>query len=276
MSVFEKFVLALQVDMNTPSTFGAWHLISFLLMIAVTAFLILRYRDADDKTVRRIFLVFWILIAFLELYKQLVFSMSSDGTTATWEYELYSFPFQFCSSPLYVLPFVIFSRDGKVRDAAIAFLCSFSLFAGLAVMIYPGDVFISYIGINIQTMVHHGSQVALGVFLAVHNRRRFDFRFFAHGIPLFAALAAVALLMNISVYHLIAGTAFADHTFNMFFISPYFDCTLPVLSAIQPLVPYPIFLMIYLLGFTLAAAVVFGIVKGVFHLTQKEPARDQA
>lgn len=47
--------------------------------------------------------------------------------------------------------------------------------------------------------------------------------------------------------------------FNIFWISPYFPTKLPILSSFRPLVPYPLFLMIYIFGFILIAATVLGM-----------------
>ena len=74
------------------------------------------------------------------------------------------FPFIFVQSPMYIAPIAAFLRPGKVRQAILNFLGTFGLFGGLAVMIYAQPVFITTIGINIQTMVHHGAQVVLGSF----------------------------------------------------------------------------------------------------------------
>jgi hypothetical protein len=55
-------------------------------------------------------------------------------------------------------------KEGKVRRALYSFLGTFCLFAGLAVMVYPNDVFTSTLGISIQTMVHHGGMTVLGIY----------------------------------------------------------------------------------------------------------------
>lgn len=264
MNFFEKIVYFLKADMEVPPSYGAWHITSFVLMLALAAVLVWKFKDSDDKTLRRILLIAWVAMVVSEIYKQVVFSMESDGVTATWSYQWYAFPFQFCSTPLYLLPILIFAKDGKVRNAVMAYMATFSLFAGLAVMIYPNDVFIGIIGINVQTMLHHGLQVVMGVLLVAYNRHHLNKRFFAWCMIVFSILATVAMLMNIVVHNLLP-----TQDFNMFYISPYFDCTLPVLSSIYPAVPYPAFLVIYILGFALLSAAVYAIEKGIVTLCSK-------
>ncbi|MBQ7363767.1 MAG: YwaF family protein [Clostridia bacterium] len=241
--------------MIKPEPYGIFHIVSFLLMVAAVAVLCALMKNSSEPAVSRMVLVAWIAIVVLEIYKQTVFTLEYENGSVTSDYQWYAFPFQFCSTPMYVLPFIAFLPDSKLRDGAIAFMSSFSLFAGLAVMLYPSDVFVSTIGINIQTMVHHSSQVILGVFFAIRYRKRLGFKYFLRGVAFYAVSVLAALALNFAVHAVLNANAI-DETFNMFFISPYFECTLPVLGSIYTVVPYPVFLVIYVLGFTAAAALV--------------------
>ena len=276
MTFFERMVALLQVEMTTPASYGIWHICFLLLAGAASVGAVWRFRDASEKTQRRLLLTVWLVLVTLEVYKQLVFSLDVTDGVADWSYQWYAFPFQFCSSPLYVLPFAIFPRSDRIRSAVMSFLATFSLFGGMAVMAYPGDVFIGMIGINIQTMVHHGSQVVLGVLMVAWNRRRMDKVFFAKGIAVFAILAAVAMILNLGVHAALVSAGMGDLTFNMFFISPYHPCTLPVLSLVYPAVPYPVFLALYLLGFSAVAGIVFGMEAGILHLIGQRNPRAEA
>ena len=263
MNAFEVIVAWLQGETEAPAIFGWYHGFCVLAVTAFTVFLCLRYRDSDEKTVRRILLFAWIAMLIVESYKQLVFSMDVEDGAAVWGYTWYAFPYQFCSTPIYVLPFAIFCKEGRVRTAALSFMMSFAFFGGLAVMVYPGDVYMAMIGINVQTMVHHGLQVVLGSYLLVRYRHRLGLRHFLSGACTFAVTVAVALALDIGVYHALAARFEDIPTFNMFFISPYFDCTLPILELVYRNVPYPVFLMIYLVGFCLAAALVYMAGRGI-------------
>ena len=208
-----------------------------------------------------------------EGYKHLVFTYNvNELGELVKKLEWYSFPFQLCSSPLYVLPFVIFMKEGKVRDCFIAFLTTFSLFGGLAVLILPNDVFVSRIGINVQTMVHHGLQLLIGVLLTARCRRRLTLKYYLGGAAVFAVLLAIAMGLNEWGYWYITVKELAGMEFNMFYLSPHYRCTLPVLSGIQPTVPHPVFLAIYALGFLLIALLIFGIEKGIVHCINKRAA----
>lgn len=268
MNAFDRFVEAISPRSSIPPSYGFYHIFCIILVIALTVALCVFFRNANEKVMRRILLIAWICMVIGEGYKQLVFSMNIHGGVAVWAYPWYSFPFQLCATPLYFLPFAIFCR-GKIQEIAIVFLSTFAFFGGLVVMIYPGDVFASIIGINIQTMVHHGLQVAIGIYLAVYKRKELCFKHFLKSIPAFVVAISFALILNVVFYHAYPAGDSGVPVFNMFFISPYFPCTLPLLSLIYPIVPYPVFLLIYIIGFTVAALAVYYAIFGIYRLVLK-------
>jgi hypothetical protein len=269
MNLFYRILNLLEATMETPTNFGWFHLMFIAIAILSTVFLCVKFRNCSDKVFRQIALIGWILIVSLEVYKQIIYSYNFDNGVVTWDYQWYAFPYQFCSTPLYALPFIIFLKDGKIRDAFIMYMSTFSLFAGLAVFAYPNDVFISIIGINIQTMIHHGLQIVFGIYFAVYSRKKYTLYSFLKSVYVFVGFSLLAILLDISVYKIFI-TKGIDETFNMFFISPYFPCTLPVLSIIYEKINYIIFLFMYIIGFVFAALSAYGVEKLFINLSRKE------
>ena len=270
MSFLEKMLYSIGWEMTRPGNYGWFHLLFVAIAISAIVFLCVKYKDADEKKIKKILLIAWIILMVGETVKQLIFSFDSDGITAVWDYQWYAFPYQLCGTPLVVLPVAAFSRkEGKIYNACIAYLLTFSLFGGLAVYFYPNDVFIETVLINLQTMIHHGLQVVIGIFLVVHNRKKLNYKYYIGAVVTFVILVVIALIMNIGVYNVFQANGI-DETFNMFYISPYFECTLPVLSAIYPQVPYPVFLALYIFGFMIIAAILLYGAKGITYLTSKK------
>ena len=202
-------------------------------------------------------------MVLFEAYKQLVYPWNT--ATLTWRYPWYIFPFQLCSTPLYVLPVLIFSKNEKVKDACAAFLMTFSLFGGLVTILYPPQVFVSTIGVNIQTMVHHGLQIVIGVFLACYYRKKLNLKFYFKGVIVFLITFIIALALNFIV------PQFINESFNMFYISIYEPCTLPLLGDfIYPNVPWAVFLLIYLVGFTIIGLIFYYIEFGFSKINIKK------
>ena len=263
MNWFEKIVYLLQAEMEEPTVLSSFHIMAvvFTLLFTVGA-CIWFVKKPNEKALRRFIFVCWLIMAAFEIYKQVVFAFDYNVETGvvTWDYEWYSFPFQFCSTPLYLFPFVALLKDGKVRNSIIAFLSTFALAGGLIVMAYPGTVFIPMIGINIQTMVHHGLQLTIGVLLVVFYRKKLNFKTFLTGIIVYGVIISIAMALNLLV------PLGVDETFNMFFISPKYECELPLLNVVYDKTPYMVFFLIYLIGFILIALIVFGILKLVYFL----------
>jgi hypothetical protein len=195
-------------------------------------------------------------------------SIGEDGVLS-FSYQWYRFPFQLCSTSLWILPFIILLPPGRVRNGLMGYMALFSFVAGLIVMIYPGDVFNYPIITNLHTMVHHGSQVALGIFFMSHERKKYSMRYFVGGAITFVALLAIACVLN-EVMHEIFLAYGEVHTFNMFYVSPYHPCTLPVMSEIYKLVEYPIFLFVYTLGFLFIGFIIYFIAGFFNYLFDKD------
>lgn len=265
MNFWASLIELTSLKMTEPTSYGWFHLMFVAITVVVSVLMCVFFRNASERGTRIICFVLWLIIALFEVYKQLNFTFSVEDGVILSDYQWYAFPFQLCSTPLYVLPFVAFLPDGKLRDAATSYIIAFSIFGGLCVYVFPGDVFIETIGINVQTMVHHGIQIIAGVFLAAKYRDKLKIGYYLKGGIVFAVMTVIAMVMNIAVQKAIYAAGL-DDTFNMFYISPYHDCTLPVLSVIYPLVPYPVFLAIYVVGFIAAAAIIFYAAKGVVAL----------
>ena len=261
-----EIIRFLDLEMKTPEMYGWFHLLAWAITLVTTWAVCHFFKKPSEKTVRKILFITSVTVIFLEIYKQTCFTFSYDGTTITADYQWYAFPFQFCSTPMYVGLLASLIKRERVHKALCAYLSTFALFAGTAVMFYPSTVFMSTIGINIQTMICHGSMIVIGIFLMFSGYVKVEHKTILKAIPVFAITLLSAICMN-EIAHLSGLLETED--FNMFFISPYCEPSLPVLSLIQPLVPFPVELIIYIAGFSLAAYIMLLIALGVKNLHNK-------
>jgi len=257
---FLKFISA---EMETPVSFGWYHFMCLGIVIAITVLFCIKLRDCSDKTFRFITLIGWIIIVLLEIMKQFIFTYSVENNKIVADFQWYAFPYQLCSSPLYILPFVAFMKDCKLREFFTSFISTFSLFGGLVVLIYPNDVFIETTAINIQTMIHHGLQVVFGIWYAVHFRARGGIKYFLKSIPVFIVMLAIAVLLNETLGAHIVSTG---ENFSMFYVSSHVENHLPILSMVYTAVPWFVFLLIYIIGFCIASCAVYFIMYGIWKL----------
>ncbi|MFA5381116.1 MAG: hypothetical protein WCS48_01625 [Candidatus Izemoplasmatales bacterium] len=250
MTLLDQIMSFLDGEMTRPVPYQSidiswFHYLALTITLIATVIAVIRLKNANDIQIRRFLLSFSGLLLTFEVYKQLIFSFQ-----ANWDYQWYAFPFQFCSTPMYVALFAGLTKNIKIQQALINFLGTYGLFAGLAAMIYPNDVFVSTIGINIQTMVHHGAMMVVGTALLV-NRVPLKPSSIIGATTVFLILVTIAILLNFA-----HNTWIVDGTFNMFFINPQYQNHLPVLKLIEPHVPHFLFVIIYTIGFIIVAFLV--------------------
>lgn len=254
----------MDTKMTTPTLYGSFHLFWLMLVVLFTLVLCIQAQRANHHQVCNVVLTVAVTAIVLEVYKQINYTFSYDNGVITAAYQWYAFPWQFCSTPMYIGLLAGIFRKGKFHDCLCAYLATYAVFAGLCVMVYPGDVFTKTVGINFQTMFCHGSMIVVGIYLLVSGHVKADHRTIFKAVPVFAATVGVAMLLN-EVAH--STGLLQEHSFNMFYISPYCDPHLPVYSLVQQVVPYPISLIIYIVGFTAAAYIMLLGGMGVRKLT---------
>lgn len=251
-----------QMEMPTPTLFGWFHIMYILLAIAGSVLLVVFGRNMSEKKYKLTLLIAWISLLVLEVFKLLTFSIDWDlsGTVLKFKsYAWYTFPFQMCATPMFVLPFVIFAKNKKIADACTAYMVSFSFFAGLVTFIYPGDVFISRMWIDIQSMTYHGLMIVLGIFIAAYRRKDLTIKFFIGALFPFTILITLAVLLNEVMFFAVPDIRSGAHTFNMFFISTHYDSTLPVLSMLNGKIDRVARIFLYYFCFMAIAYIIYMI-----------------
>ena len=257
--------------MQVPAGFGVFHIAFLAAMLLTTVYLcIFRKNDRADR-VRKV--VFWLslIVVILEIYKLINYSFTYTDSSIAYDFQWYAFPFQFCSTPMYVGVLAGLIKKGKVHNALCAYLATYAIFAGLAVMIYPGDVFTETAGINFQTMICHGVMLPIGAYLFATGHVKLEHKTILKALCVFAVTVGIAMILN-EVAH--ATGLLERENFNMFYISPYQPPHLPIYSNVQAVVPYPWSLIIYIAGFTAAAYLVLLASMGFHRLAagKKAPA----
>lgn len=273
MELFHSILKIFDYRIERPVVFGWFHWVWIALTILVAvALCIWHKRSGTEDRVRRVVMGNAIFVIILEIYKMINYSFLESNGYA-FDFQWYAFPWQFCSTPMYVGLLAGIIRKGKVHESLMAYLATFSVFAGLCVTIYPGDVFIEVLGVNIQSMICHASMISVGVYLFYSDYVKLEHKTILKAIPVFAVCVTIALVLNEVVYHsgILNGEAF-----NMFYISPYFDSTLPIYGAVHNAVSAPWNIVIYILGFSLAAYVILLIAMGIGKIAKLATKKQKA
>ena len=241
------FIHFLQGTMEEPGIISWFHFFALIPIIALAILIPLFFKDVNEKTYKRIIFITWVILITLEIFKQLVKAYHYDDPSY-WEYSIRDFPFSICSMVYYLVPIILFvnkEKHPKIVDAANGYLSFITLTMGIVVCIYTKMVTSDLIYINIQTFIHHGALVVLGVFIYVWNRKNITIKTYYRSLIAFAITAVIAILINLAFY---------PHFINMFFINPRRITNLPIGSIVQEKAGYPV----YLIGFlSLIALVAF-------------------
>ena len=193
----------------------------------------------------------------LELVKQLIWSFNYENGVVIWDYQWYAAPFQLCTTPIYVSLICLFLKKGKLRNSLLAYLAYITIFGSIATAIMPDSCFVRTIEVNIHTMFLHLGSLVLSIYL-MFNEVKPSKESIKGALKIFIIFVAIALFLDILFYNI---GILNGETFNMFFISPYFQSTLPVYDKMQEIMPYPIYLLFYLLTISIGGHLVYYIQK---------------
>ena len=260
MHFFGKIIEILSFKAETPQMFGWVHILSFALAILLGIVFCIVFKKPNEKTAKRLLLITSLFVIAVEIYKQFVFSFSYDGQTVNFDFQWYAFPFQFCSMPMYVGLLAALIKKGWLHDALCAFLATYGFFAGIVVMVYPAQVYIDIVGINIQTMVCHGLMLSMGIYLLASGYVELKHKTMLKALAIFSSIVVFVMIMNEVVYY---SGILNGEVLNMFFISRHFEPSLPVYSLVQAVVPYPFCVLIYIAGFTGASYIILLSAMGI-------------
>lgn len=265
METTTTFLRILNTQMNTPEPYGWFHLMTLGLTILATILLCLYGQHHSPQHVRSILFGVSATVILLEIYKQINYTFTLQGDTIVADYQWYAFPWQFCSTPMYIGLLAGRTKPGRLHEALCAYLATYSVFAGVCVMLYPVTIFTSTAAINIQTTFCHGSMIVIGAYLLASGHVKIQLNTLLKAIPVFLFCVTVAAIMNEIAYF---SGLLATEEFNMFFISPHCPPSLPVYSLVQQTLPYPLCLMIYIGAFTLAGGLILAIAGGIHQMVQ--------
>ena len=82
---------------------------------------------------------------------------------------------------------------------------------------------------------------------------------------MFAVIVVIAIGFNV-VGHIVI----PEQGLNMFFVGPYVPSALPIFSMIYPLIPWPVFLAVYILGFSFVAMLICYIANLIYTKGKKD------
>lgn len=242
------FIKALYSEMPMPPVYGWFHIIFLIFAIVLTIGCVFLVKYKKNKGFKYGLLALWIIMIILEAFKQVIYSFTNiGGGEFIFRYNYTALPWQICSMPLYFLPLVIFLKDSKFKDAIAIFLATFGLLAGSIVLLYPAPVLQVITNLNIQSLLHHGIQLATGVMVLYYYKDKINIKNYLWGIVILACIFLVAISINELVY-----SAFGEENLtNLCTINRHVLSNVPIIEQLQKAIPYPVFVILYLFAYSL-------------------------
>lgn len=256
----EKLVAFFEIKIQTPEAWGPYHLCCMGLLAAGIALLAVfapKLRSRPNLVLGLTAGAGTILL-FTEILKQVFYGLHIGENGIYWDYPWWIFPFQMCSTPMYVSLLVPAFGEGRMRRALCNYLGTYGMLGGVVVMLFPGSVFTDLLFIDLHTMLWHILLVCLGVLQWAGGTAGNRFSDFLRSAAVFLCLAAIAAALNCLFPQL------AQEGFNMFYLSPYIPASMSEFARLLwESVPYPVYVLLYVLGFSCAAAAVFLLAAGM-------------
>lgn len=195
-----------------------------------------------SKKQNKVLLIIVILIFYIgELYKQ--YDYYRHGSWGI-------FPFQFCSTHLYLLPLLLILPD-KHEQPILTYLATFGLFAGLITLIYPLGVFKDRLLVSIHTMVHHSLMLWCGIYIW-KIKKEGHIKDFIKACMILLIFIIIAISINILLNDV------SSSRVRMFYLHPFVETSLPIYNYIQR-VSFILYVFVYYVTFCMAAVIIFSI-----------------
>ena len=243
-----------------PLPYGLVHWLILAGILAAAVLFAFAIRKTDERRLLHMLFVFGLCMLAAEAWKQwFVIRYIYRGTRSMW-----FFPWQLCSMAMYCSALVPFLK-GKAQDAALVFLCTFSMIGAVFALLFPEDMMRPQILLFCHSFLYHAVMLLEGL-IAFRVLRRRKAVSFLPALLLYLGMAAVAEVVNVISHFMIRNISYEA---NMFYITPFYPSTQPVFSSIAAHAGIAVEIAAYLGAIALGA---FGLFLLEFRLPKKNKA----
>lgn len=186
----------------------------------------------ENSKEKRVLFLFWLFFAGSEIIKQILLT-SSKGF-----YDVWYFPFQLCSMPIYLLPFALLLPEEKGRSIG-GFLADYSLLGGVMVFLDQSGLHYDLPVLTIHSYLWHILLIILGLYI----RRKKIRSSFWEETKIFLLLVIIAEFINF---------LFREMT-NMFYVSLWMPMGQIVFRDIAVYTGNTVSILLYILSIILGA-----------------------
>ena len=205
--------------MTPPAPWSAFHVMVSLSGLLIAGFLA-RFLAQHYKS--HACLILWIcgvLLGTGELYKQLfLYEIVNHG-----RYDWWYFPFQLCSTPMYLCLVFPLLPGGIPRRTAAAYLESFGLLGGIMALTEPSGLMHPYWTLTLHGFLWHFILILLGVYCGRKGLADAGAGGFFRMLPLYGLCCSIAIFINTMEQLCIYPRDYSD----LFYINCFFPSEQP-------------------------------------------------
>ncbi len=242
-----------------PYLFNAEHIIFLVLVTFVGGiFLPLLLRKAEEKTIRKILIGLWIFALVIDIIKW--GSIWVDDIVNHEEFSVGGqLPLHFCSMFLYVMPFMLFCKNQKVKTAVANFICTVSMLMGYMAMYlstWMMNNFSLFSFPGMHTMLYHAVLFIVPMIMLITGYYKPKWKDMLGGMAVFGIIAVIMIIF--------------DNIFTVDYMYLYDESSLGTFHFISQNVPHRfIWTGIAVLGYLASVALILSCIMGIQKLCCK-------
>lgn len=201
------------------------------------------------KRTDKFFLLLEYFLFFSETAKQLILTFALNGG----KYNVWYFPFQLCSLPLYLLPVYLCVKSSSTRQVLLTFFMTYNLLGGIAVFFDTSGMHYPLTLLTVHSYLWHILLILLGIYsgyLLLHTAR-ITWTLFLKSTLLYGISCLIAEFLNLVLSPL--------GIINMFYINPHFHMSQVFFCKITDHFGNIAGIICYILGTILGAAILFTV-----------------
>lgn len=244
--------------MEKPVSYGVFHILFTLVLLAIAVAAAWLLRRANDKQNRVILLSVGGFLMIAEVYK-ILFHMTVDPYDwGFWG----TFPFQLCSVPMYLSIFCALCKNQKVNAWLYEYMFAVNMFGGIMAFIEPSGINHGFVTLTVHAYVWHMALIFIGLYLYFSGRVCTDRRSYRKAVVVYLASCAVAQGFNLIF----------PGKINCFYISPYVQSPLAVFKDIYAACGWAVNMVLLMAALILASAAVYYI---GWYIRKRKHAKEQ-
>ncbi|SFG34916.1 TMEM164 family acyltransferase [Oribacterium sp. WCC10] len=215
--------------------------------------MISKYKSNTD----RVIVTFGVVFLMMEIWKQIMIWKVEFGG----RYEIWYFPFQLCSMPMYLCLLYMALKEIKCtkrfRAAILTFIRDYGFLGGImALIVHDGLIHQGFPLLTAHGFIWHVLMLLLSIYISFKHISLKGNSGFASTLPLFMILSVIAEVINV-IFH-----NFGDC--DMFYISPYHNSSQMIFDDIDSVIGRPLGIIVYLISVCAGAFVVHFVLDAFF------------